>query len=343
MMPADQGLDLNGIKEMVLSRRNILQAGGAALGTLALPSLARADYPDRMIRWIVPFPAGGGLDAVTRIVGGKLAENIGQQVIVENKTGGSGFIGSVALATSKPDGYTLMTQALGMSMNPSIYKNLPYDAMKDIKPAAQIGSVPVVIAIGPKVEATNLKEFIALAKANPKRYKGGSFALGSGTLMLEMFRLQAGIELPIAQYRGAADAVAATNGGETDIVIMDGGSVMPHIKAGRVRGLAVAADARLAEIPDVPTTAEAGLPNFKIEFWYAAFIQGGTPQPIVDRINAEINKAVAAPEISAKLTAIGLAPKNRTAADFTTQHHREMKEWSEVVQQSGFKPLEIAN
>lgn len=322
------------------SRRNVLLASGAMLA-VSIPGVARADFPDRIIRWIVPFPAGGGLDTVTRIVANKMSENIGQQIIVENKTGGAGFIGAVALATSKPDGYTLMTQALGMSMNPSIYKGLPYDAVKDVRPAAEIGSVPVIIAVGPKVPATNLKELIAYGKANPKKLKGGSFALGSGTLLLEMFRLQAGIELPIVQYRGASDAVAAAGGGEIEIVIMDGTSLFPHIKAGRVRGLAVAADKRLAEFSDVPTTAEAGLPDYKVEFWYTAFAQGNTPKPIIDRLNAEINKAVASQEVTDKLKSMGLAPVNRTADDFTAQHYREMKEWAEVVKQSGFKPMDV--
>jgi tripartite-type tricarboxylate transporter receptor subunit TctC len=326
----------------VLSRRSVLQAAFGLAAVCAAITPAYAEFPDRMIRWIVPFPAGGGLDAVTRIVAGKLSENIGQQVIVENKTGGAGFIGAVALATSKPDGYTLMTQALGMSMNPSIYKSLPYDPIKDIRPVAQIGAVAVVIAIGPNVPATNLKELIAYAKANPKKLKGGSFALGSGTLLLEMFRLQAGIELPIVQYRGASDAIAATNGGETDIVIMDGTSVFPHIKSGRVRGIAVAADKRLPELPDVPTTVEAGLPEYKVEFWYTAFAQGGTPKPIVDRLNLEINKAVAAPDVAEKLKAMALSTSNRTADDFTAQHLREMKEWADIVARSGFQPLEIA-
>lgn len=323
-----------------ISRRNMLLASGAMLAA-SVPGIARADFPDRRITWIVPFPAGGGLDAVTRIVAGKLADNIGQQVIVENKSGGAGFIGAVALATSKPDGYTLMTQALGMSMNPSIYKTLPYDPIKDIRPVAQIGAVPVVLAIGPNVPANNLKELIAYTKENPKKLKGGSFALGSGTMLLEMFRLQAGIELPIVQYRGASDAVAATNGGETDIVLMDGTSVFPHIKAGRVKGIMVAADKRIPELPDVPTSVEAGMPNYKVEFWYAAFAQGQTPKPVVDRLNAEINKAVSAPDVKEKLRAMGLATTSRTADDFTAQHLREMKEWAGIVQQSGFKPLEI--
>ena len=324
-----------------ISRRSLLAASGAVLAA-SVSGTARADFPDRRITWIVPFPAGGGLDVVTRIVAAKMGENIGQQIIVENKSGGAGFIGAVALATSKPDGYTLMTQALGMSMNPSIYKSLPYDPVKDIRPVAQIGAVPVVLAIGPKVPAANVKELIAYAKANPKKLKGGSFALGSGTLLLEMFRLQAGIDLPIVQYRGANDAVSATNGGETDIVIMDGTSVFPHIKQGRVKGLMVAANKRIPELQDIPTASEAGLPDYKVEFWYTAFAQGQTPKPIVDRLNAEINKAVAAPEVNEKLRAMGLVSTSRTADDFTAQHLREMKEWAEIVKKSGFQPLEIA-
>ena len=198
------------------------------------------------------------------------------------------------------------------------------------------------LRLGRTCRRTNLKELIAYAKENPKKLKGGSFALGSGTLLLEMFRLQAGIELPIVQYRGASDAVAATNGGETDIVIMDGTSVFPHIKGGRVKGIAVAADKRLAELPDVPTTVEAGLPDYKVEFWYTAFAQGGTPKPIVDRLNAEINKAVASPEVADKLKVDGPCDASRTADDFTAQHHREMKEWAEIVAKSGFKPMEIS-
>jgi len=328
--------------DVMITRRQVMRAGLVAAGAAMAGSPARADFPDRMIRWIVPFPAGGGLDAVTRIVAGKLADNIGQNVIVENKSGGSGFIGIVALTQSKPDGYTLMMQALGMSMNPSIYKRLPYDPVNDIQPVAQIGAVPVIVAIGPKVEVATLAEFVALAKSQPRRYKGAAFAVGSSTLMFEMFKLQAGVDVSIVPYRGVVDAVAATVGGETDLVIMDGTSVVPHIKAGRLRGLAVAAKARMAELPDVPTTTEVGLPDYRIEFWYAAFTRGGTPSPIVARLNSEINKAVAAPEVTGKLKAMGLTPLNRTADEFTNQHHREMKEWAEVVKQSGFKLLEIS-
>ncbi len=311
----------------------------------SLPALYSAPafaqpFPNQTVRWVVPFPPGGGLDAVSRMLSPELQKSLGQTVIVENKAGGSGFIGTLTVTKAKPDGHTLMIQALGMSMNPSIYKNLPYDAVKDVQPVALIASVPVVLALGNHVKAANLKELIALAKAEPGKIKGAAFVTGSATVMFEMFKLQSGTDIHIIHYRGVGPALAAVTSGESDFVIMDGGSIVSQIKTGRVRGLAVAADKRMAEIPDVPTTAEAGLPDYKIEFWYAAFTTGGTPAAIVERLNSDINKATAAPDVAAKLQGLGLEPRQVSAAEFTARHHREMKEWAEVVRKSGFTPLD---
>ena len=188
-----------------------------------------------------------------------------------------------------------------------------------------------------------MQEVIAYAKADPKKLKNAARSRSVSGTLLEMFRLQAGIELPIVQYRGASDAVAATSAGETDIVIMDGTSVFPHIKAGRVRGLAIAADKRLPELPDVPTTAEAGLPNYKVEFWYTAFAQGQTPKPIVDRLGTRKSIRRSLRRKSRRSCARWVLVRcARTADDFTaTQHYREMDEWAEIVKQAGFKPMDI--
>jgi tripartite-type tricarboxylate transporter receptor subunit TctC len=316
----------------------------AAAGILALavaPASAVAqNFPNQTMRFVVPFPPGGGLDAVARMLAPELQKSMGQTVVVENKAGGSGFIGTMTVTKAKPDGHTFMIQALGMSMNPSIYKNLPYDPIKELEPVAMIASVPVVLAVGNHVKANNLKELIALAKAKPGAIKGGAFVTGSATVMFEMFKLQSGTDIHVINYRGVGPALAAVTSGEADFVIMDGGSVIGQIKSGRVRGIAVAADKRIEEIGDIPTTAEAGLPDFKIEFWYAAFTTGGTPAPIVERLNAEMNKAANNPEVAAKLRGLGMNPGNGSAADFTARHHREMKEWAEVVKRSGFVPLE---
>ena len=310
-----------------------------AIGLVSPQALAQS-FPNQPIRFVVPFPPGGGLDAVARMLAPELQKSLGQNVIVENKAGGSGFIGTLTVTKAKPDGHTIMIQALGMSMNPSIYKNLPYDPIKELEPVAMIASVPVVLAVGNHVKANNLKELIALAKEKPGSIKGAAFVTGSATVMFEMFKLQTGTDIHIIHYRGVGPAVAAVQGGESDFVIMDGGSIIGQIKNGRVRGIAVAGDKRIAEIPEIPTTAEAGLPDYKVEFWYGAFTTGGTPKPVVDRLNAELNKAAAHPEVAPKLAGVGLNPGNGSASDFTTRHHREMREWAEVVKRSGFVQLE---
>ena len=313
----------------------------AALAIMVLPVAAMAQpFPNQTLRFVVPFPPGGGLDTVARLLSPELQKSLGQNVIVENKAGGSGFIGTLTVTKAKPDGHTFMIQALGMSINPSIYKNLPYDPVKDLQPVAMIASVPVVLAVGNHVKANNLQELIALAKSKPGAIKGAAFVTGSATVMFEMFKLQTGTDIHIIHYRGVGPAVAAVTSGESDFVIMDGGSIVSQIKSGRVRGIAVAAEKRMGEISDIPTTKEAGLPNYQIEFWYAAFTTGGTPAPIVERLNAEINKASASPEVAAKLRGLGMEPGQGSAADFTARHHREMRDWADVVKRSGFVPLE---
>ena len=307
-----------------------------AILVMAAASGARAQ--DKFLHLVVPFPAGGGIDIFARMLAPKLQAQMGQTAVVENKPGGSGFIGTLTVAKAKPDGQYLLIQALGLSLNPSIYKNLPYDAVKDIEPVALIGVIPVTIAIGNHVPARTLGEFIALAKKSPGKYKAAAFVTGSATVMLEMFNQQAGVDLHIINYRGTAPALAATVSGETDFVIMP--SAVTHIKDGRIRGLAVASDKRMEELPDLPTVVEGGLPDYKIEFWYAAFTAGGTAPDIVTRLNAEINKAVATPDVAAKLRSLGVEPRSGTAAQFKEQHHREIREWAEVVKKAGFKPLE---
>ncbi len=297
-----------------------------------------AGAQDKTLHLVVPFPAGGGIDILARLLAPKLQAALGQTAIVENKPGGSGFVGTLTVVKAKPDGQYLLQQAMGMSMNPSIYRNLPYDSRKDLEPVALIGVVPITLAIGNHVPAKTLQEFIALAKASPGKYKGAAFVNGAAVLMLQMFNQQAGVDINIINYRGTAPAISATISGETDFVIMP--SVVSSIKEGKVRGLAVAAANRMEELPDLPTTAEAGLPDFKIEFWFGTFTTAGTPPDVVARLNAEINKATASPEVTAKLKAVGIEARSGTPADFREQFHREIKEWGEVVKKSGFKPLE---
>lgn len=338
-MPAQSKLYTHARRPVV--SRLARMAAVFALCCVITPLAFAQSFPTQSVRWVVPFPPGGGLDAVARMLSPAMQQSLGQTVIVENKAGGSGFIGTLTMTKAKPDGHTLMIQALGMSMNPSIYNGLPYDAIKDVQPVAQIGVVPVILAVGKHVKANTLQEFIAAAKAAPGKFKGAAFVPGSSVVMLEMFKLQAGVDIQIVTYRGVGPALQALSGGEGDLVIMDGASLVSQIQSGRVKGLAVAGDQRIAEIPDVPTTQQAGLPKYKIEFWYGAFTTGGTPPAVVERLNAEINKASASPEVAKRLRGLGLTPVQRSAADFTRQHHAEMKEWAEVVRLSGFKQLQV--
>ena len=310
----------------------------SAIAIFACFGAQPASAQDKTIHMVVPFPAGGGIDILARILAPKLQAAYGQTTIVENKPGGSGFVGTLTVVKAKPDGLYLLQQAMGMSMNPSIYKNLPYDSIRDLEPVALIGVVPVTLAIGNHVAAKTLPEFIALAKASPGKYKSAAFVNGAAVLMLQLFNQQAGVDINIINYRGTAPALAATVSGETDFVIMP--SVISSIKDGKLRGLAVAAAQRMDELPDLPTTVEVGLPDFKIEFWFGTFTTAGTPPDVVARLNSEINKAVALPDVTAKLKSVGIEPRNGTAGQFRDQFHREIREWAEVVKKSGFKPLE---
>ncbi len=317
--------------------RRVLAAISAVVGSLVLMPIPLSAQ-DKTLHLVVPFPAGGGIDILARLLAPKLQAALGQTAIVENKPGGSGFVGTLTVVKAKPDGQYLLQQAMGMSMNPSIYRNLPYDSIKDLEPVALIGVVPVTLAIGNHVPAKTLQEFIALAKASPGKYKGAAFVNGAAVLMLQLFNQQAGVDINIINYRGTAPAISATIGGETDFVIMP--SVVSSIKEGKMRGLAVAAANRMEELPDLPTTVEAGLPGYKIEFWFGTFTTAGTPPDVVARLNAEINKATASPDVNARLKAVGIEPRSGTAADFREQFHREIREWGDVVKKSGFQPLE---
>ncbi len=320
-------------------RSSKAMAGALALASIMAGSAVAQPFPNQTVRWVVPFPPGGGLDAVSRMIAPQLQKQFGQTVLVENKAGGSGFIGTLTVVKAKPDGHTLMIQALGMSINPSIYQRLPYDPVKDLEPVAQIAVVPVVIAVGNHIKFANLKEFIDAAKAAPGKYKGAAFVTGSATLMFELFKMQSGTDIQIVHYRGAGPAVAAVSGGESDFLIMDGGSLMAAVKAGRMRAIAVAGPERMKQLPDVPTTKEAGLPGYEVEFWYSAFTTGGTPKAIVEKLNEEINKATATPDVAAKLESLGLKPVQRSAEYFRNQHYKEMRDWADVVKKSGFKPM----
>jgi tripartite-type tricarboxylate transporter receptor subunit TctC len=309
-----------------------------AAASMVVPFAARADYPDRLVRIVVPYPPGGGMDAVARTIAAKITVSLGQPVVVDNRGGGAGMIGIQAMTNARPDGYTLMTHALGFAVNPAVYKKLPYDATKDIQPVAIVGFSPVYIAVNPKLEAKNLQEFVELAKK--RRLKGATFGFGASRLMIEALRLHGGFEVDFIPYNGTAPAIMGTISGDTDFVMMDAPSLQQHITSGSLRGLAVASEKRSPGLPDLPTTREAGLPGVVVDFWYAMFAKTGTPPEALRRLNAEINKATRDPEVAQRMAAIGIVPNNMSVEESTRFYLAEVERWKDVVQKARIEPVD---
>ena len=309
----------------------------AAASVLA-PFAARADYPERLVRIVVPYPPGGGMDAVSRTIAARLTGTLGQSVVVDNRSGGAGLIGIQAMTNARPDGYTLMTHAMGFAVNPAVYKKLPYDAVKDIQPIAIVGFSPVYIAVNPKLEAKTLLEFVELARK--RRLKGATFGFGASRLMIEAVRLHGGFEVDFIPYNGTAPAILATIAGDTDFVMMDAPSLQQHIASGSLRGLAVASEKRSPGLPDLPTTREAGLPGVVVDFWYAMFAKTGTPPDVVRRLNAEINKATQTPEVAQRMAAIGIVPNNMGVEESTRFYLAEVERWKDIVVKARIEPVD---
>ena len=273
----------------------------AALLLGACQCLMAQTYPSRQIKIVVPFPPGGVNDIVARIVAGKLQESWGHPVVVDNKPGANSVLGNDFVAKSAPDGYTLLVNAFGgMSINPFLYPNLPYDWQKAFAPVSSLVSAPMVMGVNASVPANTLQEFIAYAKANPGKLNNSA---GSTTSQIagEMFKDMAGVQITSIPYRGSAPAVQAVLAGEVQMVIVDNPTLLPHVKSGRIRPLAVAAPKRLALLPDVPTFSEAGLPAYDMSGWVGLFAPGGTPTPIVSKLQLEVARILNLPEVREKL------------------------------------------
>jgi tripartite-type tricarboxylate transporter receptor subunit TctC len=242
------------------------------------------------------------------------------------------------MTNAPADGYTLMTHALGFAINPAVYRKLAYDPIGNIQPLAIVGFSPVYIAVNPKLEARTLQEFVALAKK--RRLKGATFGFGASRLMMEELRLKGGFDLDFIPYNGTAPAIVATIAGDTDFVMMDAPSVQQHIAAGALRGLAVASETRSHGLPDLPTTAEAGMPGLVVDFWYAMFTRPGAPPEVLHKLNAEINKATAAPDVAQRMAAIGIVPRHMSLEASTLFYRSEVERWKGVVQKAKLEPVD---
>lgn len=308
--------------------------------TLHAPAAHAADpWPNKPITVIVPFPAGGGTDAFARPLTAQLSKQLGKQFVIDNRGGAGGTVGASIAAKAAPDGYTVFIGGAHHAIAPSFYKKLDYDIEKDFIPITVIAQPPQVLVVNPtKVQATTVKELIAYAKANPGKLNYASAGNGSSHhLAGELFKLQTQTDLTHVPYKGAGPALSDLIAGQVDLMFDGLGSSAQHIRAGRIRALAVASKTRSAAFPNVPTAAEAGVPNYEVSTWYALWAPKGTPKEIVDKLYAETAKALHSPELKAVWLQNGSDTPQFTPEQFAQFQHAEIKRWADVVQRSGAK------
>ena len=294
-------------------------------------------YPNRPIRAVVPLAPGGGTDTVGRLVANKLGEGLGQQIVVDNRGGGGGILGTDLVAKATPDGYTILVGSITTNaVNSALYKKLPYDHIRDFAPISMIGTVPNALVVHTSVSAKSLKEFIAFAKANPGKINYGSAGIGSAPhLSMELIKSMAGINMVHVPYKGAGAAVADVLGGQLQALCSSLAGLLPHIKSGRVRALGVTTAKRNPQLPEVPTISEAGIPGYEVVIWYALFAPAKTPTPILARLNAETVKALNTAELKERLTLQGLDVTPSTPDELMTFVKAETVKWAKVAKDSG--------
>ena len=305
-----------------------------ALALLAAGAHAQT-YPAKPIRWIVPFPPGGSTDLLARVVGQKLTESWGQTVVVENRGGAGGTVGAAEAAKATPDGYTLFMGAIHHTIATSAYPKLPYDFQRDFAPITVVAIVPNVLVVNPSIPAKTVPELIAHAKANPGKLTYGSAGMGTAHhLISEVFNSRAGVDILHVPYKGSAPAIADLIGGQVSIMYDTVASCLPHVKAGKIRALAVATAKRSSALPDVPTIAEAALPGFEVTTWFGALAPAKTPKELVAKLNAEIVRILALPDVRKRLLDAGAEPVGNTPEQMAAQIKRETEEYAKVVKQA---------
>jgi len=311
---------------------------------LALHWLLTADnthsaetYPARPVRFVVPFPAGGGTDLLARIVGQQLGEQFGQQFVVDNRTGAGGNIGTEIVARSEPDGQTILLAYFGtIAINPSLYRNLPFDPVRDFAPVSMLAVIPLVMVVNPQLPAKSVKELIAVAKAKPGQLNYGSGGNGSAQhLAGEMFKVLAGVEIAHIPYKGAAPATTDLIGGQLQLMFTGALGVMPHVKSGKLRALAVTSAKRAAGAPELPTMIESGVPGYKVTSWNGVLVPAKTSRSIVLQLNAAIVAALQQPVVRDRLASQGLDVATSTPEAFGAFIKTEIARWAKVVKQSG--------
>jgi tripartite-type tricarboxylate transporter receptor subunit TctC len=295
-------------------------------------------YPTKSIRLIVPFAPGGSNDIMARLVGQKFSESLGQQVVVDNRGGASGIIGTDLAAKAAPDGYTLLMMSLTIAVNPSLFSKLPYDTQRDLTPLTLVASAPLMLVVHPAMPVKTPKELIAYAKANPGKLSFGSGGPGSTPhLAGEMMKLMAGVQMTHVPYKGGGPALIDLIGGQIQLMLENIPSTLPYAKSGKLRALAVSSLKRSPLVPELPTLHEAALEGYEIVGWNGLFVPAGTAKAILTRLHAETVKALAQPDTKARLTALGAEAIGSSPEEFRAFVQAEIRKWGRVVKEAGLK------
>ena len=320
--------------------KNIIAVLSVVIGTIgSINTYGAENYPSRPIRLIIPFGAGGGSDFVGRLIAQKLGEQMGQTIVVDNRPGAASLIGTQMAARAAPDGYTLILADSGFTINIAFFKDPKYDALKDFDPVSVIAETPYLLVANPGLAyATNLKDFIAAAKAQPAKLIIGSAGSGSGTHMTgELFRLRAGINMTHVPYKSVGPAISDVVAGQIHSTIATAPVTLPLVKAGRLKILGAAAAQRSKLLPDVPTLTEGGVADVNVSNWYSVMSVGGTPQPVIKRLHDEMMRAVAAPDMRERLAQSALEPAPNTPEAFRKMVASEVQRWTRVIKDAGIR------
>ena len=297
------------------------------------------DYPARPIRLVVASSPGSASDILARMLAQKLSEELGQQVVVDNRGGASGVIGTDIVARAVPDGYTLLIIQPSLTINPSMIRKLPYDAVRDFAPVSLVVDAAQIMTVNPAVAATNVKDLIALAKAKPGELMFGSPGVGTSPhLVAELFKLTAGVDMPQVLFKGSGMAFISLMSGEVSVAFSTVLSALPHVKSGKMRALGVTSPKRVAVVPDVPTIAESALPGFETSQWFGILAPARTPRPIVDRLYQALQRGSNSPDVKERLMAQGVEVVNQKPEQFAAVIKRELVQWAKVIKAAGIKP-----
>jgi tripartite-type tricarboxylate transporter receptor subunit TctC len=297
-----------------------------------------AAYPTKSVRMIVPFAPGGGTDIIARLVAQDLGQLWGQSVVVDNRGGSGGVIGTELAARATPDGYTMLLCSLGFSYAPALYRKLPYDTEKDFRPISLVATQPFVYVVVPSLGVTSMKELVAMAKAKPGELRYGSGGSGgSSHLGTELLRTMTGTNFVHVPYKGTGPALTAMLGGEIHFQLIGISSVVPHMKSGRMRALAVSGAKRSPAAPEVPTVAESGVPGYAFDVWYGMLFPAATPAAIVTKTNADLNTVLKSPGLAQRFAAVGLEPAGTTSQAFTAMIASEIARWHKVAKAANIR------